>query len=404
VPPPDRSPLKVLVVHNRYRSAMPSGENILVDTEVAMLRAAGVDVGTYLRESDDIEDFGPVARVGLAFRPVISVPDVRRFRDRLRAHRPDVVHLHNPYPLISPWVVRTAAAEGVPVVQSVHNLRHVCANGLGARDGRPCRDCIGSPVPWPAVVHRCYRDSRSQSTVMAAALAIHRSTWRRVDRFLVSNAEIGDGLVSLGVPRERVVFKANAVTDAGPPSSPAGCGFLFASRLSEEKGVRLLIDAWARSGLGAFTTLTVTGDGPLRPVVERVAGDPGSGVSYLGPVEPGVVAALGTRAAARVVPSLWFEGFPVAVVESFSRGRPVVATAVGHLRDLVTAEVGWSAEPTPAALARALVACAGDADGRQRRGRRARERYLQQWTPELVTAELVDTYRAVRRTVPAATA
>jgi hypothetical protein len=235
VPALDPLPLKVLVVHNRYRSAMPSGENILVDTEVAMLRAAGVDVGTYLRDSDDIENFGSVARAGLALRPVISVPDVRRFRDRLRADRPDVVHLHNPYPLISPWIVRTAAAEGVPVVQSVHNLRHVCVNGLGFRDGQVCHDCVGHRLPWPAVVHGCYRGSRAQSTIMAAALATHRSTWPRVDRFLVCNPEMGDSLVSLGVPRARVVFKANAVTDPGPASPPApGCGFLLASRLSEE--------------------------------------------------------------------------------------------------------------------------------------------------------------------------
>jgi glycosyltransferase involved in cell wall biosynthesis len=166
----------------------------------------------------------------------------------------------------------------------------------------------------------------------------------------------------------------------------------------------LLLDAWARSGLGACTTLTVTGDGPLRSIVERVADTPSSGVFYLGPVDSPAVGTLGQRAAARVVPSLWFEGFPLSVVESFARGRPVVATAVGHLRDLVTAEVGWSAEPTPAALAEALVDCAGSGEGRHARGRRARERYRERWAPEIVTADLLDTYRSVRRAEPTATA
>jgi glycosyltransferase involved in cell wall biosynthesis len=119
--------MRVLVVHNRYRSALPSGENAVVDRDIAMLRDAGVAVGTCIRDSDEIEDFGRVKRTELAARPIYSLEDTKAFKARIRSFGPDVVHLHNAYPLISPAVVRVAKAEGVPVVQTVHNYRFVSA-------------------------------------------------------------------------------------------------------------------------------------------------------------------------------------------------------------------------------------------------------------------------------------
>ena len=145
--------MRVVVVHNRYRSENPSGENRVVESDIEQLRADGVEVIPYIRDSDEIEGFTPLGKAGLAVRPLVSPVDALAFRRLLREVQPHIVHLHNPFPLISPWIVRTAKAQRVPVVQTVHNYRHVCVNGIHFRDGAPCFECVGKALPWPAVRH-----------------------------------------------------------------------------------------------------------------------------------------------------------------------------------------------------------------------------------------------------------
>ncbi|MBK9180788.1 MAG: glycosyltransferase [Acidimicrobiales bacterium] len=381
----------MLVVHNRYRSALPSGENRVVDDEIALLGEAGVDVDAYLRESDEIDGFGLAARAELALRPIWSREDAGALARRIAVRRPDVVHLHNPYPLISPAAVWVASRAGVPVVQTVHNYRHVCAAGTFFRDGAVCRDCAGRPVPWPAVAHGCYRGSRPQSAVMAAALTLHRPTWRRVQRFVAVSPYVAGQLGTTGIRPDRIEVKPNAVPDPGPPTAP-GEGFVLAARLEEEKGIRLLLDAWARSGLDGTVGLTVAGDGPLRPLVEAAAARSRTLVAA-GPLPRDRVAGLLDGCRAVVVPSVWFEGLPTTILEAFARGRPVVATTMGSIPDVVDADVGWLAAPEPAALADALRAAAG-ADPAPRAAA-ARRRYEERYTPAIVRDQLLDLYDRV---------
>ena len=384
----------MLVVHNRYRSGLPSGENRVVDDEVRMLREAGVAVDTLLADSDDIADFSPVQRAGLAVRPIVSPESVRTVRARIAACRPDVLHLHNPYPLVSPWVVRAAHQEGVPVVQTVHNYRHICAAATFFRDGHVCEDCRGRAFPWPAVAHACYRGSRAQSLVMASALAVHRPTWRTVDRFLPVSAFVGQYLLDLGIPPDRIVVKPNAVPDPGPPP-PLGTDFVFAGRLDPEKGPLHLLDAWEASGLGSTNQrLIVAGDGPLRnAIVERVAHL--DGVEYVGAVPSEDMPKLLARARAVVIPSLCYEGFPVLAAEALAHGRPVVAHDLGALASIVDDEVGWLAAPTIPALAEALQKAASESS--EKRATAARRRFVDRYTQERVCRLLLDVYEAVSR-------
>src|SRR4051794_15577628 len=175
--------MRVLVAHNRYRASSPSGENQLVAAEIDLLRAGGVDVVPLLTDSDDLT--GPLGALRGAPGPIYSPSGVRGFKRLLAQTRPDVVHLHNVYPLISPYVVRVAARAGVPVVQTVHNYRHGCVNGLHLRDGHPCTDCLGTRLGLPAVRHGCYRDSRLQTVPMTIGQVVHRPTWNdEVARYL----------------------------------------------------------------------------------------------------------------------------------------------------------------------------------------------------------------------------
>ncbi|MPZ26819.1 MAG: glycosyltransferase [Micromonosporaceae bacterium] len=384
--------MRVVVAHNRYRSAQPSGENRVVDAEIAQLTDAGVEVLPLLRSSDDIPALPLAGRALLPVSPMWNPAAARELAGLIREHRPDLLHLHNPYPLLSPWLVRTAHRYGLPVVHTVHNYRQVCAAGIYFRDGGICHDCRGRRLGLPAVVHRCYRGSRAQSAVMAVTLAAHRPTWRSVDRFVALTAAIAEHLESYGVPADRIVVKPNAVADPGPPA-PLGDGFLFASgRLAPEKGLGLLLDAWARHPDGALGPLRIAGDGPQRELAERAAAAR-SDVDYLGPLDgPGVAAAL--RAAAVVVATpLWHDVLPTVVIEALAAGRPVLGTGLGGVPYLV-GDAGWVVEPAAAALAAALPAAAAQAP---ERAAAARARYESTFHPDVVTRQLIDVYESVRR-------
>lgn len=341
------------MIHNRYRSDAPSGENTVVDDEVALLRAAGFDVTTLLAESDHIDGFGAMERASLVIQPIHSRRSLQRFDQHVASNRPDVVHVHNLYPLISPAVIRRAKHHRLPVVASIHNQRMACANGLFFRDGHICTQCSGRRIAWPAVAHSCYRDSMAQSAVMATSMAVHRSTWRKVDRFFVLHEFAAHRLRELGIPEARIRIKHNMVTDSGPPSPP-GDGFLFAARLDRAKGILSLLDAWELSGLDSQTTLTVAGDGPLAGEVRERAARM-KGVRLVGRISRSEVLEIldGVRAVA--VPSISFEGSPLVIAEAMARGRPAVVHDVGGLASLVDPDRGWVSSPSAPALAETLL-------------------------------------------------
>jgi glycosyltransferase involved in cell wall biosynthesis len=383
--------MKVLVAHNRYAAAAPSGENVVVDAEIAQLRAAGVVVVPFLRSSDEIGALPPARKALLPLSPIYNGESQRQLTELLRAERPDVVHLHNPYPLLSPWVVRTAHRHGVPVIQTVHNYRQVCAPGLYFRDGHVCHDCRGRAFGLPAIQHACYRGSRAQSAVMATTLAVHRGTWRSVDRYVALTGAIADHLGDYGIPPERISVKPNAIPDPGVAGRP-GAGFLLASRLVPEKGLSLLLTAWTGHGDGELGTLRIAGDGPLRRVAELAAGER-SDVTYLGPLDRGGVAAEIAAAACVVMPSTWHDPLPTIVLEALAAGRPVLGTTMGGIPYLV-GDAGWIVEPTADAMAAGLkVAHAGAATLTTT----ARRRYEQSFAPGVLVQKLIDIYAEVAR-------
>jgi glycosyltransferase involved in cell wall biosynthesis len=382
--------MKVVVAHNRYSSAQPSGENTVVDAEIAQLAAAGVEVVPFLRSSDEIGSLPAAQKALLPVSPIVSPRAVRELRTLIKSEKPDVLHLHNPYPLLSPWVVRTAHAHGVPVVQTVHNYRQVCAPGLYFRDGHVCHDCRGRAFPLPAVVHACYRGSRAQSAIMATALTVHRGTWRSVDRYIALTDAIAGHLRDYGIPDERIVVKPNALTDPGPPP-PLGTGFLYLGRLSAEKGLELLLEAWSRRPVGTLGPLRIAGDGPLRGVAEAAAQER-SDVVFLGPQSPEGVRAAMRDSAVLLAPSTWHDVLPTVILEALAAGRPVLGTQLGGIPYLV-GDAGWTVPATVDELSAALAVAAAQAS---EIAPRARARYDGNFRPELLTGRLIEIYESVR--------
>lgn len=383
--------LRILVLHNRYRGDVPSGENDVVDAEITALRERGHDVVSYQRSSDEIDTLSLSQRATLPIRAVHSRRDVANVLELVAQHRPDVVHVHNLNPLISPAVIPAVRRGGTPVVMTVHNFRLVCANGLFFRDGAECRDCVGHRLATPAVRHGCYRGSRLQSLSLATTLATHRGNYLSIDRFLALSPSVASFLHALGVQADRVTVKPNTVPDPGPATAPDDGGFVFVGRLSPSKGAAMLVSAWLRHPEGALGRLTIVGDGPERPGITQLASGRRD-IRLLGQMPAAAVAREMKAHAVVVVPSLSAEAFPRVIVEAMAHGRAVLTTRSGNLPDIV-GDAGWVADPTVDDLARSLLmAASSDA---ARAGTRARDRYEREYSPDVVHRALVATYRDV---------
>ena len=381
--------MRVMMIHNFYRSELPSGENRSVLEEVDHLRAAGVEVIDYFRESDTIAQFSMPRKVELTWRPVLSRSDGRALARLIAERRPDVVHVQNPFPLISPTALAVASRAGVPVVQAVRNVRFTCMAASFYRDGASCRLCAGRALGTPGVRFGCYRGSRPQSAVMAVALARQRHLWRRVDRFLPISEYIAGVLVDEGVDRGRITVKPNVVP-APPSVSPLGRGFLYAGRLEAEKGVRMLLEAWRDADVpSSHRRLVIVGDGGLRAEVEDAAASDAT-IRFLGPVPPERVASEIRASAVVVVPSLLQEAFGRTAIEAFAHGRPALATRVGGLAEIVDETVGWQCSPTVEGLRSGMQSVTDH--GLEGRARAARRRYQDRFSPEHSVGILLDVY------------
>lgn len=314
--------MRVFLIHTHYKQF--GGEDQSFATEEALLRERGLEVLPLTFHNRDLEPLPPWHQGLLTFW---NQEAYRRVREAIRSFRPQVVHIHNTFPLASPAVVWAAKAEGVPVVMTLHNYRLFCVNALFYREGRVCEDCLGRAVPWPGVVHGCWR-GRGASATVAGMLALHRvlGIWERVDRFIALTEFAQAKFVQGGLPPEKIRVKPNFVhPDPGPGEGRGGYA-LFVGRLSPEKGIRTLFRAWGR--LGGKIPLKVVGDGPLwQEAQEAVKRLPG--VELMGRKRPEEVYALMGEASFLVFPSEWYEGLPMVLLEAFARGLPVLASSLG---------------------------------------------------------------------------
>ena len=327
--------MKILVVHNSYQQR--GGEDAVREAEVALLRGAGHEVVEFLRHNDEIRGYSFGQKLGLACRTTWSRQSYRDLRDLLLWETPDLAHFHNTFPLISPSAYYACADAGVPVVQTLHNYRLLCPSANFLRDGRVCEECLGRSVPWPGVWHGCYRDSMAATASIAAMLAVHRSlhTWQvKVDLFIALTEFARQKYIAGGLPAERIVVKPNFLPSDPCPKLGLGDYALYVGRLSEEKGARVLLDAWSR--LRAAIPLLLVGDGPLaNEIAEHIARRGLTSISMLGRLANGEVLRLLHGARFLLVPSVCFEGFPMTILEAFACGVPVIAAGHGGAGEVV---------------------------------------------------------------------
>ncbi|MGH3914191.1 MAG: glycosyltransferase [Pseudonocardiaceae bacterium] len=389
--------MKVLVVYNRYRSAQPSGEDRVVDQERTLLAEGGHQVSTFERRSDDIAAMSLLGKVAVPLQ-VPWNPAVRaELATRLRAERPDVVHVHNTFPLLSPSVVAACADAGVPAVATLHNYMMVCAPGTLYRDGQVCTDCTHR-LPLPAVRHGCYRSSRLATVPMAVNLVANRRRWwSGVARFFCISAAQRTILVQAGMPAERLAVKHNFVIDPGVQRDGPGGYVLYLGRLTAEKGIPLLMSTWEMltAGGGLGVPLVLAGTGPLQEEVARWAQDR-TDVRYVGLQSRAECAKLMADAVTVVAPSMWMETFGLVVVEAMAAAVPAVAAAHGGFAELVQDGVtGLLHRPgDPASLAECLRRVVATPEANRALGAAARRRYEQGFTPATGLERLIAGYEA----------
>lgn len=363
---------RVLVVHNGYQQR--GGEDSVVEAELALLRDGGHAVEAYRRHNDEID---ALPRAQLARDALWSRRTSREIEALVASFAPDVIHVHNTHPLISPSLYWAAARARVPVVQTLHNFRLLCPQGMLLREQRVCEDCVGR-VPWRGVMHRCYRDSAAQSAVVVATVTLQRAagTWsRRVRRYIALNGFCRDVFVRGGLPAARIAVKPNFVDVPAQAEAPRAGG-LFVGRLSVEKGVGVLAAALASC---PEIGVEVIGSGECESELDGLANAHRLGFLPL----PRILEHM--RAAGwLVLPSLWYENFPRTIVEAYACGLPVIASRLGALPELVDDGVtGLLFEPGSAEdLARVLRWADAHPDDMARMGRAARARYDALYTPQ----------------------
>jgi glycosyltransferase involved in cell wall biosynthesis len=322
--------MRILTVHNHYQQS--GGEDEVFAAEAQLLERHGHDVHRYVVRNDGLEHMG---RLALARDTMWNRHSYHALRTLVRRTRPDVVHFHNTLPRISPSGYYAATREVVPVVQTLHNYRLVCPGALLFRNGSPCHECVGRTVALPGIRHGCYRGSRAATAAVAGMTAAHRmlGTWSRQVSLFVAPTEFARlRFIEGGLAAEQIVVKPNFVDPDPGAGTGAGGYALFVGRLSPEKGIRTLLEAWRT--LDAEIPLRIVGDGPLAEEVADAARTI-SGVSWLGRQTPSEVAVLLSEAAFLVCPSECYETFGRVVIEAFAAGTPVVASDLGALAELV---------------------------------------------------------------------
>ncbi|MFM7448548.1 MAG: glycosyltransferase [Leptolyngbyaceae cyanobacterium] len=324
--------MQILAVHNYYQQF--GGEDVIFTAETDLLESHGHNVYRYTLHNDQIKTMSSwsVAKDTLWNHQVYQ-----ELRSLAAQIKPDIVHFHNTFPLVSPAAYYAVKAAGIPVVQTLNNYRLLCPNALFLRNGNVCEDCLGKVLPWPGTVHGCYQNNRAASSVVAAMLTTHRllHTWvNMVDVYVANLTEFArDKFIQAGIPPDKIVIKPNFV-DPDPGVGQGQGGYaLFVGRLSPEKGIATLLSAWKQMKESRIP-LKIVGDGPLASEVGATVNEVPD-VEWLGKQPLQTIYALMKDATFLVFPSQWYEGLPRTIVESFAVGTPIIASNLGAMSSLI---------------------------------------------------------------------
>jgi glycosyltransferase involved in cell wall biosynthesis len=378
--------MKILIAHNHYQQ--PGGEDVVFENEARLLASAGHQIETLIISNDQIKSM--LDKIQVTFRTVENPMGTTAVRAAVESFRPDLIHVHNFFPLLSPAIYQVCRDSGIAVVQTLHNFRPICSGGQLLRNGKVCLACVKRSSIW-GVLHRCYRGSFVASAAAARMITVHnrRGTWfNEVDRYIALTNFARTVFIRGGFPSTRIEVKPNFIADPGLPAPGLDrSGALFVGRLSQEKGVSPLIQAARQFGF----KLRIAGTGPEADSLRKLASP---NVTFLGPISKESVIDEIRRASVVVLPSIWYEGFPMVLIEAFACATPVVASNIGALAEIVeSGRTGFLATPgDPVELGVHVMRILADPDISESLGQAARRTFLEKYTPDVNLRRLEKIY------------
>lgn len=330
--PTKARPLRIITVFNRY--ALRGGEEEVFEAEAEMLTARGCQVNAISTKT--VLPEGPFAKAALGLQTIWSADWHRRIGELLAKDRPDVVHVHNSFPLISPSIYYACEQAEVPVVQTLHNYRLLCPGSLFFRNGKVCEDCLDGCL-HQGVRHGCYRGSKAQTAAVALMLGVHRTldTWnQKIDAYIALTEFARTKFIEGGLRAERIAVKSNFLHVDPGPRQGEGEGAIFVGHLGKQKGLLTLLEAWRR--VPRDFPLRIIGEGPLLAELQaRKKNWALDAVSIEGRLSRSETIAAIRGAQFLIFPSEWYECFPLTLIEAFACGVPVIVSRLGAMEEIV---------------------------------------------------------------------
>ena len=393
--------MKILLVHCHYQQ--PGGEDVVFEQERQILERAGHQVVLYRRTNLEIESYPGVGRLVLLQKAVWNGSARNTFADLLRTEKPDVVHVHNTWVMISPSIYFACREVGVPVVKTLHNYQLMCPVGIFFRDGKVCEECMEHSL-WRSIRNRCYRDSRAETAAVGMMLAVHRSlhTWdREVQSYIAPTEFARSKFLQGGLPAEKIFVKPNFVTPDPLPRTGNGEYAIFAGRLAPERRVNTLLNAWTQ--LRSRIPLVIVGGGQqLNQMRMRASADNLDMVDFTGLLEHSQAIEAIKRARFLIFTSEWYETFGLTLVEAFACGVPVICSRMGAMKEIVDdGRTGFHFNPGDSRDLAEKVEWAWNHPERMRQmGEEARQEYEKKYTAEKNYPRLIEIYqKAIARSV-----
>ncbi|MDD3296621.1 MAG: glycosyltransferase [Candidatus Omnitrophica bacterium] len=383
--------MKILQVHNYYQH--PGGEDEVFSSEVAVLRQYGEKVITCIEDNRKIRD---IPKASLALRTAWSWPFANKLKSILKKEKPDIVHFHNTFPLISPSAYYACKSLGIPVIKTLHNYRLICPGAVLFREGMVCEHCVGRKYPWAGTIHACYRNSHLQTAYVNMVFNLHRclKTWsKQVDIYIALTRFARNKYIQGGLPKDKIIVKPNFIYSDPGVSERDKKYVVFVGRLAQEKGIRTLLHAWRRlEGI----PLKIAGDGPMKQKMEELARVKGiKNIEFLGSLPHDRAVELMKRAYCLVLPSEWYECFSVTLIEAFACGIPVIASRIGAMAEIIKGDLtGIFFKPGDSAdLAEKVKRVWDNADEAEKIGKRARLEYEDKYSAKKNYELLMSVYK-----------
>ncbi|MBO3672643.1 glycosyltransferase family 4 protein [Acinetobacter soli] len=376
--------MKILVLHNEYQQY--GGEDAVVNNETKLLRSHDHEVYLEIISNHKIKNFW--SKILAATDLVFSLPSYFWLKRKLSEIKPDIVHVHNFFPLYSPSIFYACKSMGIPVVFTLHNYRILCPTALLMFDSAITEESIKNG-PWWAIQKKVYRNSFFATFLLTFMIAIHRKigTWNNiVDQFIVLTDFARKKFASANIPIDKISIKSNFIDLPDNDTKYRSNRFLYVGRISSEKGIMTLSETLKITNKAL--NVTIVGDGPLLNTLDS------SLITLEGKKKPREVFLMMKEHFALVMPSIWYEGFPMTLVEAYANSLPVIASRIGALEELV--EHGVTGLLFEAGNANDLRKCMewalDNPDKMYEMGINARKRYEELYTAEKNYAQLIAIY------------